>query len=454
MIELGKRVHIVGIGGFGLSAIGRVLLQRGHIVSGSDRSSNAFTAQLAAEGAVVMLGHAADHVGDVDTVIMSSAITSENPEIVEAQQRGIPIYKRQAMLEPLTRDYRTLAVAGTHGKTTTSAMLAHILRETGHDASYIVGGVMANTHDNAHHGTDDLFVIEADEYDDMFHGLTPTTAIVTSLEYDHPDFFLTPQTMTDSFVTFVRRIPEDGTLILCADNDALTLAANLAVRVITYGHDHGDNRVQNLRYVDDLMQFDVVQAGQLLTTASLSVYGQHNALNALAAALAAQTVNVSLESALGALATFRGTGRRFEVRGIVNDIVVIDDYAHHPTAIATTIEAARRRYPQHSLWAVWQPHTFTRTQQLSADYVVSFGQADHVLVTDIFASREAFTEAIHSRDVVVRMQHRDARASGSLQNTADLLLTELVSPAVVLVMSAGDAPQISERVLAGLTALS
>ena len=450
-MTLGKRVLFVGIGGFGMSAIARILLQRGIVVSGSDRGSNAFTTQLASEGATIFQGHAAANVGEVDSVIISSAINPENPEVIEAHTRGIPVYKRANMLSAMMAKQQTIAIAGTHGKTTTTAMVAHILLQTGNDPSYIVGGVMANTGDNAHSGNGQAFVIEADEYDNMFHGLNPHIAVVTSLEYDHPDFFPSFEEMTASFQKFADLVPPEGTLIVCADNASSSLQAHIGTTIITYGIQLGDIRATNLRYEGSRMKFDVLTAGEYSMTADLGVYGEHNALNVLAAALAAGTQGVDMIDAFRALETFAGTGRRFEVKAEIHGIVIVDDYAHHPTAIATTVEAARQRYPHHALWAVWQPHTFSRTLQLRDDYATAFSQADHVLVTDIFASREAFSDVIHSRDVVVQMQYADARYSGSLEETAQLLIQEVKSPSVVLIMSAGDAPKIGDVVATHLT---
>lgn len=448
MLSLDRPIHLVGVGGFGMSAIARVLLQRGYRVTGSDRAANALTQQLSAEGARVYVGHAADQIGDAQAVVISSAVQPDNPEVLAARNRGVPVWKRAELLAALLAGYQTLAVAGTHGKTTTSAMLAHILRATAHDPSYIVGGVMANTGDNAHHGAGRAFVIEADEYDNMFHGLRPSVALVTSLEYDHPDFFPTYDAMIASFAAFVRQIDPTGRLIVCAEGGALRLAAVGPAPVVTYGLHAGDWRVADLAYEGDQMRFVVRCGDQVAATAALHVYGQHNALNALGAALAAEAYGVPLATALAALTTFRGTGRRFEVKGEVDGVVVIDDYAHHPTAIVATLEAARQRYPNHTVWAVWQPHTFSRTLELLDEYARAFDHAHHVLVTDIFPAREPFTDRIHSRDVVARMSHPDARATGDLSATAQVLIVEAVAPAVVLVMSAGDAPKIGELFLA------
>jgi UDP-N-acetylmuramate--alanine ligase len=442
MIQLhpGVQVHLVGVGGFGMSAIARILLQRGLTVSGSDRAENELVRQLVADGARVFIGHDAANIAGAQSLIVTSAVNEQHVEVLAARQQGIPVFRRSEMLHALMDGSRCVAVAGTHGKTTTTAMIAHILLTTGHDPSYIVGGVMQNTGDNARAGQGGLFVVEADEYDNAFLGLRPDIAVVTSLEYDHPDFFRTSGDMVASFQSFVDLLNPQGTLIACADNDAASL--HTSARRALYGLKAGEWRAQNLRYTGALMSFDVVADARVLTPVTLQVYGEHNVANALAALRACAVCGVDIIQAADALASFRGTGRRFDVRAEVRGVVIIDDYAHHPTAIVTTLDAARRRYPHHTLWAVWQPHTYSRTQELLPAYAEAFGAAHHVLVTDIFASREPFTSAVHSQDVVVRMHHPSARYSGSLADTAALLRQEVVPPAVVLIMSAGDAPRI------------
>jgi UDP-N-acetylmuramate--alanine ligase len=458
-LQAKQKVHFVGIGGFGMSAIARILLQRGFTVSGSDKKANAFTQQLADEGATIFIGNAPEHVGNVDCLVVSSAISSTDAEVNTAQARGIAVYKRADILASLMHGKTCIAIAGTHGKTTTTAMVTHILRECGYDPSYIVGGVMANTGDNAHHGTGDAFVIEADEYDNMFHGLRPQVAVVTSLEYDHPDFFKTPQDMTDSFAHFVGLLPADGQLIV--EHEAhrqLHQASN--AHITQYGFDlgGGDWFVKHPLYNNHAQM--VVEMSNLKKRylARLGVYGNHNAMNALAAVLVAHTQGIELQTAIDALASFKGTGRRFELRADVDKIAIIDDYAHHPTAIQTTIEAAYRLYRDREIWAVWQPHTFSRTQALLDDYAGAFYEAHQVLVTDIFASREAYSDSIHSRDVVLAIQKKceslkhppQVQYSGTLQNTVEMLKAQVKAPAVILIMSAGDAPEIGVSYLAWL----
>lgn len=434
-----QRIHIVGIGGAGMSAIARILLLQGNIISGSDRSAgNSLTAALVAEGAIVYQGHAAEHVQGADLVLATSAVPDDHVELAAARASGIPVYRRKDYMAQLMRGKKVIAVAGTHGKTTTTAMIVHVLQECGHDPSYIVGGVMANTNTNAGVGSGDAFVIEADEYGDMFHGLRPDVVVLTNLEYDHPDYFASEATMLASFIRFLR-IPGEtsypGRLIVCSDSPlAMRAAAESSRDITTYGS-QGDYRV--IGYESG--QFDVAHGERVVGQMRLDLPGEHNAHNALAALL---VVDLQPE-AFAALAAYRSTGRRFEVRGEVNDVVVIDDYAHHPTAIRVTLVAARQRYPGRAIWAVWQPHMYTRTRALIDDYASAFVAADHVVITDIYAAREAPIAGVDGSWTASRIQHPGACYGGGLADTTALLLREVQAPAVIVVMSAGDAPQIS-----------
>lgn len=441
-----QHVHFVGIGGVGLSAIARILLARGVRVSGSDRQANALTKELAALGARVFVGHAAENAHGAELLVVSSAINAANPEIAYAQAQGIPVYKRAQMIDALMQGKACVAIAGTHGKTTTTAMTVHVLRENGCDPSYIVGGVLANTGDNAGDGAGAAFVIEADEYDNMFHGLHPQTAVITSVEHDHPDFFATPEALRASFAQFIAQVDAGGRVVVCADDaHALTLAAQHP-HVVSYGVGaNADYRIANLCYTPEGMTFALTPPDAPPVTFTLQVYGAHNALNAAAAALASQPYGVALADAARALASFRGTGRRFEVRQDKHGVAIVDDYAHHPTAIRATLQAARGRYPDRTLWAVWQPHTYSRTRALWADYLQAFGDAQHVLVTDIYAAREARDLSIDMGAFVRELAHADAHHTPTLDDALAHLRAHVRAPAVILVMSAGDAVDLTTR---------
>lgn len=445
----GQHIHFVGIGGSGLSPIARILLERGYKISGSDRATNAMTDALARDGATIYQGHDAAHINGADMLIITSAVQT-NAEIEAAQAAGIPVYKRKDMMSALMTGKKVIAVAGTAGKTTTTALVTHLLREGGKNPSYIVGGILANTGTNAGNGSDDAFVIEADEYDNMFHGLRPNIALITNIDYDHPDFFKTEAEMFDSFRVFAEQV--EGIVLLCIDNlGAKRLYQELlqaGKKVYSYGlSENADYRASNIRVeADGSTTFEINFAGGSNSIRS-PLPGNHNVQNVLGAAVIAhQFCDVSFEAIAQAVATFQGTGRRFELLGEVDGITVIDDYAHHPAKIRATLQAARSRYPDHEIWAVWQPHTYSRTQTLMADFAASFDDADHVIVTEIYAARENPLPGVDGKTVTetitAQQKHKSVNFSATLDNSITLLLTKVTKPAIIVVMSAGDASRI------------
>ncbi|GAP14275.1 UDP-N-acetylmuramate--L-alanine ligase [Longilinea arvoryzae] len=444
-------VHLIGIGGSGLSAIARLLLESGYSVSGSDRILSDLAHELAEAGATVYTGHAPENVRGADIVVRSSAIPDANPEVQAALAAGIPVLKRSDFLGRLMSGRVGIAVAGTHGKTTTTSMLAWLLTACGKDPSYIIGGVSKNLGNNAHAGRGSAFVIEADEYDRMFLGLNPQIAVVTVMEHDHPDCYPTPEDYRAAFVDFVHRLQPGGLLITNADNaETSGLAAEIPAgcRVIRYGLDeNADLRAVNV-HRNDQGGFSFrapAYAGEI----TLQVPGEHNVRNALAALAVTRELKIDDAAVAAALANFKGTGRRFDVRGEVDGITIVDDYAHHPTEIRATLAAARSRYQSRRIWAVWQPHTYSRTQTLLPEFARAFGDADRVIVTAVYAAREK-DNGFSAAQVVDRMQHSNARFIPALADVRDTLLAELQPGDVLLVLSAGDADQISTQVLTAL----
>ena len=443
----GQHVHFIGIGGAGMSAIARVLLLQGYHISGSDLRGSPEADALQRDGAKIYQGHDADHVNGAELVIATSAAPDDHIEILSAQKQGIPVYRRFDIMSAIMDGYTGIAIAGTHGKTTTTSMTVHLLKEAGQDPTYIVGGIMGNTGKNADVGEGRAFVIEADEYSNMFHGLRPEIEVITSIEFDHPDFFKTPNDLVESFRRFVGLLPVAGFLITCADDPTAQIFARnrevVNLPTATYGIDNPATwQATNIRYQGNETRFDVVYRGTPQGTITLQIPGKHNILNALAAIIVAHHEGVSFQTMTEALATFKGTGRRFEVREDVDGIAVIDDYAHHPTAIRMTIDAARQRYPERELWVIWQPHTYSRTQQLWDDYRQAFGQAHHVIVTDVYAAREIHNPDVSAKRFVDELDHRSKFHAPQFTDAVDLLVEGVHAPAVVLIMSAGDAPQI------------
>ena len=453
------RIHLIGIGGTGISAIARVLLEMGHTVSGSDRAESSFTRDLQSAGATIHIGHDPKNVVGADLVVRSSAIPDDNPEVGAARAGRIPVLKRADFLGSLMDGKTGIAIAGAHGKTTTSAMIAWILSELHQDPSFIIGGVLTNLGTNAHYGQGDTFIIEADEYDRMFLGLQPAIEVVTNIEHDHPDCYPTLADLQEAFMEFVQRLPTNGTLIACVEDpgayDLIKKAEKIGIAVLVYGLKPTTETGRKLEASTSVISVNskggfTFSASVLGSSAmvELQVPGKHNILNALAALTVAKILDLPLLEAAVALGKFTGTGRRFEVRGEVNGITVIDDYAHHPTQIQAALAAARYRYPRSPLWVVWQPHTYSRTQLLLEDFANSFDNADEVIVTEIYAAREPKQD--FSSKKVVDVMHRPAHFIADLPEVSDYLNTHLHPGDVLLVLSAGDADQVSTNVLAHL----
>jgi UDP-N-acetylmuramate--alanine ligase len=452
-------VHLIGIGGSGMSAIARWLLESGFSVSGSDRQASPTLESLAKAGAQIFVGHNPENIVGASLVVRSSAIPDGNVEVQAARAANIPVLKRADFLGSLMDERMGIAVAGTHGKTTTTAMIAWMLSSLGQDPSYIIGSDSRNLGTNAKAGKGSAFVIEADEYDRMFLGLKPKIAVITNVEYDHPDFYQAEEDYFKAFSEFASTLEEDGVLLVCGDDSGaarlLQVAGGLAMRTYVYGiceqdydyyaHGMAHNPVGGLT-------FEVIIRGQSSEPLriALQVPGEHNVRNCLAALAVADQLGLPLKEAARSLSTFKGTGRRFEVLGEANGITVIDDYAHHPTEIRATLSAARARFPGRQLWVVWQPHTYSRTRSLFKDFASAFIEANHVVVTEVYAAREPVAPDFSALQVVQAMGHTDAYFIPDLTQTTAFLLTHLDRGDVLLVLSAGDADQVSAQVLAAL----
>jgi UDP-N-acetylmuramate--alanine ligase len=455
-----EHVHFIGIGGSGLSAIARLLLESGsYTVSGSDRSPSPLAHNLVDLGARLYTGHDGRNINGADIVVRSSAIPDDNPEVIAARQAGIPVLKRSDFLGRLMTGRTGIAVAGTHGKTTVTAMIAWLLVRLGQDPSYIIGGVSRDLGSNAHAGQGRAFIIEADEYDRMFLGLLPDVIVVTNMELDHPDLFPTLDDYRQAFVEFLGHLQPAGLLLSCLDDPTATsLLRELPAgcRGLTYGlTSAADYSARDVKVgPQGTFSFQAVlhaagQPDQVLASIILQVPGEHNVLNALAALAVAHQLGLPLEPAAAALSSFSGTGRRFELIGEFGGVAIIDDYAHHPTQIRSTLAAARGRFPGRRIWAVWQPHTYTRTQVLINEYAAAFTDADQVIVTDVYAAREK-NPGFSAAEVVRRMKHRGARFIAGLDEATTFLLENLRAGDVLLVLSAGDADKISADVLEAL----
>jgi UDP-N-acetylmuramate--alanine ligase len=444
-----KHVHFIGIGGTGLSAIARVLLEKGYEVSGSDRQASPLFHAVTEAGATTFVGHKGEQVAGADLVIRSSAVPDDNPEVTYAQAHQIPVLKRSDFLAELTQGQNTLAVAGTHGKTTTTAMLIWMLSQMDLDPSFISGGVVNQLNRNAHFGQGEHFVIEADEYDNMFLGLAPKVAIVTNLEHDHPDCFPTPADYRSAFKAFLGRVRADGLALVCQDDPgAAALGTEMAASqaILTYGTQPGaDYHATEITVKGGSPAFRLMHGAEDLGLVHLAVPGRHNVLNATAALAALHKLGLDLPAAITALSTFSGAGRRFEVLGEVKGVTIIDDYGHHPTEIAATLKAARSRYPNYRIWAVWQPHTYSRTQSLEQAFIEALSRADLVGVLKIYAAREK-DPGYNAKVIADALPIGTAVYLKNFEVATKTLLRELTSGDVLIVFSAGDATQVSQAV--------
>ena len=460
-------IHLIGIGGSGLSAIARLLKERGYTVSGSDQTPSPLIAELALAGIAVMIGHDPQHIHGADLVLRSSAIPDSNCEVQAAQQAGIPVLKRADFLNELLKDYQTLAVAGSHGKTTTTALLAWLLHSLGEHPSYLIGGISKNLGVNARADRGRHFVIEADEYDHMFLGLTPQVAIVLNVEHDHPDCYPTAADYRQAFVQFVQRLRPATTaltssesvtplplLLSCYDDPisrGLSAEIPAGCRAMTFGLQAGaEYRAEDVRRNSwCVVAFRLTRLGQtLLEEVNLQIPGQHNASNACAALAALYELGFDkqLLQLAHSATEFKGAGRRFDLLGEAAGITIINDYAHHPTEIRATLAAARTRYPQSRIWAVWQPHTYSRTQTLLNDFCNAFNQADRVIITPIYAAREKSTGFTNSHILANFCTPEQAQAVSSLKEATQILIDSLSAGDVLIVLSAGDADSIGQEV--------
>ncbi|MBG0784977.1 MAG: UDP-N-acetylmuramate--L-alanine ligase [Anaerolineaceae bacterium] len=446
-------VHFIGIGGTGLSAIARVLLEKGYTVSGSDRTESLLFDAITEAGARTFLGHDASNINGADVVIRSSAVPDNNPEVIAARAAGIPVLKRSEYLEEFTLGKDTLAVAGSHGKTTTTAMLIWMLDRLGANPSFIAGGVVNQLGTNARAGVGPYFAIEADEYDNMFLGLAPKIAVVTNVEHDHPDCFPTREDYRAAFRAFLRKVRPDGLALVCWDDaGARSLGEELAseVAILSYGTSlEALYKAANIRVEGGLPVFNFSKGNLPLGEVRLAIPGHHNVVNATAAIAVIHQLGLDLKTAIRALGTFTGAGRRFEILGSAGGITVIDDYGHHPTELAATLQAAKSRYPESRVWAVWQPHTFTRTRTLEADFIRALSLADMAVILKIYAAREADPGYSASR-IAEALPKDKAMYCESFDSATAFLLENLQPGDVMIVFSAGDATEVSQAVLNGL----
>jgi UDP-N-acetylmuramate--alanine ligase len=447
-----QHLHFVGIGGIGMSGIAEVLLELGFKISGSDLKLTPITEHLAERGAIIYESHAASNVGTAKAIVISSAVSEENPEVQEARRLQIPVIPRGELLAELMRLKLGIAVAGSHGKTTTTSMLAAILSHAGQDPTVVVGGrLKAIGGSNARLGQSDFLVVESDESDGSFLKLSPIYAIVTNIDREHLDHYASIEAIREAFTEFINKVPFYGAAVLCLDDENVQrILPTINRRTITYGtRAQGDLQVTDCSSTHMASTFRLRARGEDLGEFRLHVPGVHNVLNATAAVAVARELGVSTEQARQALNEFAGPERRFQIRGQERGITVVDDYGHHPTEIRATLAAARQcRYKR--IHVLFQPHRYSRTAHLMDDFGRCFYQADSVFVLDIYAASEKPIEGVNGEAIAERIRafgHRSVEYVGTIDNAVEAIIGVAEEGDLILTQGAGNVWQAGERIL-------
>lgn len=441
------KVHMIGVGGAGMSGIAEVLHRKGHTVTGSDLKDSPYVRRLRERGIEIYIGHAAEQVGDADQVVTSTAIPPTNLELLEAQRRSIPVLPRAAALASILEDGNSVAVAGTHGKTTTTSMTTHVLKALGEDPTALVGGELNDIGSNVAFGRPDMIVAEADESDRSLLYLRPQAAIVTNVEFDHPDFYASLEDVLETFAQFVRALPSTGHLVTCADDPlCLQLTEEAPCPVTTYGITDGDLRAASL----SPSSYTLIENGAERGVVNLGVYGRHNILNSLAAAGVARWLGHDPYRGLVSLDSFTGVRRRFQIKGERAGVRVVDDYAHHPTELSSTLQAARETSAGRVI-AVFQPHRYSRTKKLHREFGEAFEAADAVLITDVYGAGELPQPGVNGKLIVDAIcetrGHPDVYYVPEQLDIPQVLHTISGSDDTVLTMGAGDISRVGEELL-------
>ncbi|MCR5790763.1 MAG: UDP-N-acetylmuramate--L-alanine ligase [Lachnospiraceae bacterium] len=455
--EAPVKVHFIGIGGISMSGLAEILLSRGFPVSGSDNRASALTEALKEKGAVIQIGQRAGNItDDIGLVVYTAAIHADNPERAEAERRGLPMLTRAELLGQIMKNYPdSVAVAGTHGKTTTTSMLTSILLSAELDPTISVGGILKEIGGNIRIGRSGYFVTEACEYTNSFLSFFPKIDIILNIEEDHLDFFKDLDDIRHSFREFACLVPDDGSIIINAGiTDYQEICKGAAGNIITFSDDpekQADYSCFDITYDEHgCGSYVLLIRGKEAGRITLSVPGRHNVLNSLAAIAAAKTLGVSDDSISAGLKRFTGTDRRFEYKGSIGGVTVIDDYAHHPTEIRATLAAAEN-YPHNRLWCVFQPHTYSRTKSLFSEFVDALSLADHVILADIYAAREQDTLGMSSQLLMEEINRKTgddrARYFNSFDRIEAFLLAECTEGDLILTMGAGDIYKVGETIL-------
>ena len=455
MLQRKHRIHFVGIGGAGMSGIAEVLSNLGYEVSGSDLRESEVTRRLRSLGMRVFVGHRSEHLmGDPSVVVISSAVKFSNPEVVEARKRHIPVIPRAEMLAELMRMKYGVAVAGSHGKTTTTSLIAAVLSHAGLDPTMVIGGRVRSLESNARLGQGRILVAEADESDGTFLLLSPTIAVVTNIDREHMDYYGSLDRLGESFLAFINKVPFYGHAVLCLDDPQVrALLPKVNKRFITYGlSPEADLCARDIETREGQVGFSVWHDSRLLGSLRLRMPGRHNATNAMAAVAVARELEVPFEQVAQALGSFAGIHRRLEVKGEGRGILVIDDYGHHPAEIQETILAIRQGWNR-PLTVIFQPHRYTRTQDLFGEFLSAFDAADRLILTQIYASGEPEIPGVSAEQLYRAMRlrgHMELEFIGEMEEITKRLVPKLKVGEIVLTLGAGDIHRVAEEICQAL----
>lgn len=440
-----KSIYFIGIGGISMSALAEVMLSEGVKVSGSDRSNSHIIKKLADNGAKIYISHDSKNItDDIDLVVYTSAISSDNPELLRAQELNLYIMDRAEFLGYIMRNYKNaICVSGTHGKTTTTGMLSSILIETDLNPTIFLGGEMDSLGGNLLKGSYDLMLTEACEYKRNFLKFNPTMEIILNIEEDHLDYYKDLSDIENAFVEYARLLPESGHLIVNVKHE--DLFADLKCKVVTFGFDDSADYYPGNITLTPVPSYDLMYEGKKIARITLNIFGEHNISNSVAAAAACICLGIDTETLINGLYNFKGTHRRYEYRGVCNDAAVIDDYAHHPSEMKATLKTAKT-YADGKIITVFQPHTFTRTKKLLNEFAEGLMLSDEVILLDIYAAREPDTGEIHSMDIINKMKEggKDGHYAESFEKAAEIIKSLAEEGDIIITMGAGNVYEVAE----------
>ena len=446
-------VHFIGIGGISMSGLAEILLKEDFQISGSDAKSSDIIDNLMDMGAIVNIGQCAENItDDIDLVVYTAAVHADNPEYAACVAKNIPMLTRAQLLGQIMNNYKySVAVSGTHGKTTTTSMLSQVFLEADVDPTISVGGILDSIGGNIRVGQSDFFVTEACEYTNSFHSFFPYISIILNVDADHLDFFSGIEEIIESFHTFAKNLPDNGTLVVNGDMDCLPqVTKDLTCNIVTFGLNDTNAYYPTNIESDEKghMNYTLMVNGEAAERVHLNIGGTHNVTNSLAVIAVADLLGIDREFALAGLACFGGAHRRFELKGTLGNVTVIDDYAHHPTEIKATLTTATHT-PHNELWVVFQPHTYTRTKALFEEFADALKGFDHVILVDIYAAREPDTGLVHAKDLADRIKElgSDARYFSSFEAVENYLLKNCKKNDLLITMGAGDVNLIGEELL-------